>query len=176
LGKNGHYRDILLDPDGQWVFLRRTGMSIDLGGIGKGYAVEAARKRLIEKKVSRALINLHSSMAAIGGPWRIGIQDPRAKDKSIGVVELNDGDALSTSGDYERGKHIIDPQTGQPADGLAGVTIIGQDAGLVDGFSTAVFVLGTSEGLRLIEMIPNLSGVIVTKQGDIYRSRGLEFK
>lgn len=173
LGKNGTYRDILLDPEGRWVFLRNSGMAIDLGGVGKGYAVEAARQKLREKNIGRALIDLGSSLAAIGGPWRIGVRDPFDREKLIGAIELKDGEAVSTSGNYERGEHIVDP-TGQPGSGeVVAVTLVGRDAGLLDALSTAVFVLGTAEGLALIDGQAGLKGVIIDRQRKIWRSKDL---
>ena len=172
LGRNGSWRDMLIDPDKKTIYLKKAGMKIDLGGIGKGYAVEQAREILRGKGAKKALIDMHSSIAAIGGPWRIGVTDPRAQDTVLGVVLLNDGDALSTSGQYEQPGHIIDPRTGMKADQCLSVTIIGKDAGLADALTTAVFVLGPEKGMELIIKM-KVRGIIVGKSGKIVRNTQL---
>ncbi|MFH1387472.1 MAG: FAD:protein FMN transferase [bacterium] len=135
------------------VSSNQTAWDIDLGGIGKGYAVEAARQLLLKRGVKSAIIDMHSSMAVIGDGWRIGIKGGND------VVVLNDGDALATSGQYEQPGHIIDPRNGKPADKCQGVTVIAKDAGLADALSTAIFVLGPEEGRRLADKLQ--VGVII---------------
>ena len=149
-------------------------MRIDLGAIGKGYAIEAARKIMQEKGTKKALIDMHSSIAAIGGPWRIGIFDPRAQNTEkniLGVVILNNREALSTSAQYEQPGHIIDPRTGQAANLCYSVTITGRNAGLADALSTAVFVLGPERGLALIKAL-NYEGLIIKNNGEIIKTQG----
>jgi FAD:protein FMN transferase len=149
---------------------------IDLGGIGKGYAVEAARRLLVNKGVKSAIIDLRSSIAVIGGGWRIGIRHPRDKEKLLGVIILHDGQSLSTSGDYERGKHIIDPRSGRPAELCEAVTVIGRDAAETDALSTAVFVLGPVRGLALIKTLPATEALVVDAHGKIYLSSGFRME
>lgn len=171
LGRNGNYRAIALDRKSQTVFLRHKGMSLDLGGIGKGAAVELARHKLLANKAKKTLIDMHSSIAAIGGPWKIGVIDPRGaqpgmKAKLLEVVTLNDGDALSTSGGYEQPGHIIDPRNGRVANGCLGVTVIAQDAAIADALSTAIFVLGPEQGMKLANKLA-AKAVIVDRKGKI---------
>lgn len=153
------------------------GRQIDLGGIGKGYAVEKARKLLLKKGVKSAIINLHSSIAVMGDGWRVGILDPRTQNtgKTLGTVILNDGDALSTSAQYEQPGHLVDPRTGKPADKCLSVTIIAKDAGLADALSTAIFVLGPAEGLQLLKSAGG-KGVIVDRKGRIYANFSLKLR
>lgn len=149
--------------------------SIDLGGIGKGYAVEAARRLLLKHGVKSAIIDMHSSIAVIGDGWKIGIRDPRVKGqgasskKLLGVIVLNNSDALATSGQYEQPGHIIDPRTGKKADKCLSVTVIAKDAGLADALSTAVFVLGPVEGMKLVNKL-GVKVIIVDKNGKIHRN------
>ena len=155
--------------------VRWRGAAIDLGGIGKGYAVESARQLLLKKGARSAIIDMHSSIAVIGDNWKVGIQDPREKGKIMGVIPLNDGDALSTSGQYEQPRHIIDPRTGKPADQCLGVTVVAKDAGLADALSTAVFVLGPVAGMELVEKF-NVRAIIIDKNGTIYDNIGVKLR
>ena len=128
---------------------------IDLGGIAKGYAVEAARRALEAAGIHDALIDLTGNMAALGAPagidhWRIGIRDPRDRMPYFAQVKLFPGEGISTSGKYEQfvakdGKtygHIMDPRSGRPAEGLISVTVISGSAYTCDTWDTPLFVLG----------------------------------
>jgi thiamine biosynthesis lipoprotein len=160
-------------------------MKIDLGSLAKGYAIAKARALLVKQGVKSALISTGSSVTVIGTnggkPWRIGIKSPEKPDDIIGVVSLKPGQALSTSGDYEKffevkGKryhHIIDPRTAMPAGGTKSVTIISDDATLSDALSTAVFVMGPTRGLRFLRRLDKVYGVIVDKNGSVLTTPGL---
>ena len=154
----------------------------DLGGIGKGYAVEVARGCLPKRGVKSAIIDMHSSIAVIGDNWRIGILDPRTTNselrtegKLLETIVLNDGDALATSGQYEQPGHIIDPRTGKPADKCLSVTIICKDAGLADALSTAVFVLGPVEGMKLAKKL-GVRALIIDRNGITYDNSGSKLR
>jgi thiamine biosynthesis lipoprotein len=153
--------------------VRLKDSSIDLGGIGKGYAVESARRLLLKKGVKSAIIDMHSSIAVIGGPWRIGILDPSSQSavsssqKTLKVVTLNNGEALSTSGQYQQPGHIVDPRTGKPADQCLSVTVVADDAALADALSTALFVLGPRDGISLLRHY-KVKAFIVDRNGKIY--------
>jgi len=128
---------------------------IDLGGIAKGYAVDAAARALERAGVTDALVDLTGNMFAIGHPagadhWRIGIRDPRDRVPYFARIALRPGEGISTSGKYEQfvaqdGKtygHIMDPRTGRPAEGLISVTVISRSGYLCDEWDTPLFVLG----------------------------------
>jgi thiamine biosynthesis lipoprotein len=83
---------------------------------------------------------------------------------------------LATSGDYERGPHIIDPRTGRPASKVQGVTVIGRNAAVTDALSTALFVLGPQAGIELIETLPEAEALLVDKKGRIFRSSGFNLR
>jgi len=169
----GHARDLVLNPATSKVYLKRNNETIDLGGIAKGFAVEAARHLLMTKGSQAGMVDMHSSIAVFGNKlWRIGIRHPRQPEKLLGVVELGNGQSLSTSGDYEQGKHIIDPRTGKPAESCEAVTLIGMNAAEMDAFSTGVFVLGPEIGMELIEKLPDVEGLIVDCRGKITTSSG----
>ncbi|MDR4504643.1 MAG: FAD:protein FMN transferase [Candidatus Scalindua sp.] len=163
---------------------------VDLGGIGKGYAVDSAMKLLRNNGIRSALINFAGNVYACGSPpgrksWIIGLQHPRNSKDIIGSFEITDK-AVSTSGDYEkfftingqRYSHIIDPRTGRPVKGIASVTIIADNATKADALSTGVFVLGLEEGMKLIEKLPDVEGIIVYEDDNetlrVRTSRGME--
>lgn len=169
----GHSGDLVVIPGKSEVFLRRRGIGIDLGGVGKGYAAEAASRLLLKKGAKSGMIDMRSSIAVFGPKsWEIGIQHPRKKDELIGTVTLKGGQSLSTSGDYERGDHILDPRTGKSAAFCQSVTIIGKNMAETDALSTAVFVLGSGKGLELVETLPEIEALIVDRRGRIFRSSG----
>ncbi len=158
--------------------------SITLGGIAKGYAVEEAVKILKRHNITMALIDASGNMRAIGrkpeGVWNIAMEDPRDMSNYITIIPL-DNNAVSTSGDYERYfdnkmeyHHIINPKTGYSATELISVTIVTDNAFDADALSTAVFVLGKEKGMKLIESLPGVEGLIITREREILRSSGFK--
>lgn len=113
-------------------------------------------------------------MRAIGHPrpgdaWHIGVRNPFNRDEIIGTLRLDSGMAVATSGNYERfvmidGRrytHIIDPRTGMPVAGMAGVTVIAPTAGETDGLSTGLFILGVERGAAVIGAQPGCGAIFV---------------
>ncbi len=162
------WRHIRLDAAAPAAALARPGMRLDLGGIAKGYAVDLAYERLRASGETDFLVNLGGNLRGHGLPgrgrdgWRIGVRDPFHRDHVLGTFTLRDGEAAATSGNYERFvvlqgvryAHIIDPRTGRPVTGVAGVTAIAPTAMQADALSTTLFVLGPADGLRLLESYP----------------------
>jgi thiamine biosynthesis lipoprotein len=180
------YRQIVIDDHAGTVFVKRKGMRVHLGGIGKGYAVERAAALLRRAGLRDFMIqaggDLYVAGRNDGRPWRLGINDPRgAQGQSFATLDLSDG-TFSTSGDYARSfmkdgvryHHLIDPATGQPARGCRSVTIVADSPLLADGLSTGVFILGPVEGMALIERLPDVEGVIVTARNAVLVSSGLK--
>jgi thiamine biosynthesis lipoprotein len=181
------FRAIELDPVRKTVRLATPGMCLDLGGIAKGYAADRAAAVLRERGVKHALIDAGGNIVAVGSrpdgtPWHIGIRDPRGSSPTdtIGpVVEVSDA-AVVTSGDYERffiaeGQryhHIFDPKTGMPANLAESVTIVAPNSLDADALSTAVFVLGPSEGLKILEGLEGVSAMVVDSRGQLVYSPG----
>ena len=139
------------------IRLVKEGLELDLGGIAKGYAVDLAYERLVKSGATNFLINLGGNIRVCGTPsknrtlWSIAIRDPYNPDRTTGeVVNLASGEAVATSGSYERfviidGKrysHIIDPRNGLPVERTDSVTVIAPTAVIADAFSTARFVNG----------------------------------
>lgn len=179
------YRKIELDPEKKTVFLKEAGKSIGLGGIAKGYAVDRAMETLYRMGIKNAIIKAGGDMRVQGvsdtGPWEIGIKDPRKKDTLIAKLVLTDI-SISTSGDYERYfikdgvlyHHIIDVRTGYPARDCRSVTLIAPDTMTSDALSTAVFILGPLEGMRLVEKLKGVEAIIVDADGRIVTSSGID--
>lgn len=135
-------------------------VKIDLGGYAKGYALDQARKILDQHQIKNALINIGGNITAIGQhgkqPWRIGIQDPRATH-AIAKLDLPDGWAIGTSGDYQRYFidngirycHIINPETGYPVQGVYSVTVLiepAKNAGVLsDVLSKPLFIASPND-------------------------------
>ena len=156
--KNVNYRAIQIE--GNRVFLP-AGMSIGLGGIAKGYAVDRAAKVLKGYGFPDSLVDgggdVMLSGTRLGEPWTIGIQDPRQGHGTIlGVMHLTNC-ALVTSGDYERFRivngiryhHIIDPRTGYPADASISVSVLSKTAEQGVVLAKGVFILGPERGMAL---------------------------
>jgi FAD:protein FMN transferase len=180
------YTQIDIDEQAHTVFLRQTGASIHLGGIGKGYALDRAAAVLRAAGFRDFLIQAGGDLYVAGHrdakPWRLGIQDPRGPaNQSFAAIDLSDA-TFSTSGDYERfflrdGRryhHILDPDAGQPVTLSRSVTIVTDRAVMADALSTGVFVLGPEKGMALIERLPGVEGVIVGARNEVLVSSGLK--
>lgn len=194
------WQHLKLRPEDKSAMLEQEGMSIHLGGIGKGYALDEVRRIFVQHGIKDALIDMGaSSICAMGKndrgeDWNIGIRHPRMDNGFLARVRLSD-DILSTSGDYERffeadGKryhHILDPKTMRPTEsGIMSVTVLVdgsiEDAGMIgDLLSTAVFVMGPEEGKAFIEKLPEafsaeitaVDGRIITVHGFGKRMEGV---
>jgi len=179
-----NYRYILLDAEHRTVKFARHGVRIDLGGIGKGYAVDNCIALLKKRGITHALVTAGGDSRVLGDregrPWMVGIRDPRRKDNVVAVIPLINS-AISTSGDYERYfisngvryHHIINPKTGKSATGVHSVSVIGPDATTTDGLTKPVFILGPEKGLKLIESVPGVDAVVIDAQGRMFYSSGL---
>ncbi|MGM0689763.1 MAG: FAD:protein FMN transferase [Bacillota bacterium] len=180
------YTRIELDKELSAIYLPDTGMSMELGGIAKGFIVDRALQILREAGVQNAYINAGGDIGLIGSnrggkPWMIGVRHPRDDHEVIAVLPVSGG-AVVTSGDYERAfeeggvtyHHILNPRNGMPAVDLISVTIISETVIEADVLSTAVFVLGPVDGMALIEELPGIEGILITPDLDILVSFGLE--
>jgi thiamine biosynthesis lipoprotein len=114
---------------------------LDPSGLVKGWAVDRAAGLLAAAGARRFCVNAGGDVLVRGGPWRIGVQHPRRRDRIAAVVSLTDA-AVATSGAYERGEHIVDPLTGRPPSGALSVTVLGRDLATADAYATAAFAMG----------------------------------
>lgn len=180
------YRQLEIDEAAGTAFLKKAGMSVHLGGIGKGYAVDRAAEILRRRGVRDFMIQSGGDLYAGGRrgdrPWRVGIRDPRGPaERSFAALDVAD-ETVSTSGDYERAfisggrryHHIIDPDLGEPTRDTRSVTIVARRATRADALSTGVFLLGPQAGMTLIEKLPDVEGVIVTAGNEVLVSSGLK--
>jgi thiamine biosynthesis lipoprotein len=180
-----NYRDVEVDEEAGSAFLRKRGMRVHLGGIGKGYAVERSLWLLKRRGFHDFMIQSGGDLYVAGRrgdrPWRVGIRDPRGPaDQIFAALDLTDG-TFSTSGDYERffmkdGRryhHILDPATGEPATASRSVTIVAESPTLADALAKGVFIAGPQAGMALIEGLPHVEGVVVSASNEVFVSRGL---
>jgi FAD:protein FMN transferase len=181
-----NYHDMVLNRDQSTVFLRKKGMLIDPGGIMKGYAAVRAAEILKKHGIDSGIVAVAGDISAFGRkpdgrPWKVGIQDPRAReqDKIFSTIELRDM-SISTSGDYERffilnGRrfhHLLSPKTGYPAEECQSVSIVTTDGALADAFATGIFILGPEKGLKVLEEI-GLEGIIIDRKGILHTTPGI---
>lgn len=164
---------VIIDEKNSTVFLADPEMSLDVGGIAKGYATEQAAKDAEKNGLTSGLISVGGNVRAIGirgdgTPWKVGIQNPFDQNgEDISKVSLKSA-SLVTSGVYERyfvvdGKkyhHIIDPDTLFPADYFESVTILCADSGQADALAK-IFNMPFEDGLALVERLPDVEALWV---------------
>lgn len=176
-----------LRVDGLTLNGTNPAVRLDLGGYAKGYALDLAAIYLRSQGVNNALVNIGGNVLALGNkggqPWKVGIQHPRQAG-ALAVLELQDGEAIGTSGDYQRffevgGKrycHLIDPRTGWPADQAQAVTVIarGPHAGtLSDVASKPLFIGGPTAWRGLATKMGIDAALFVAADGQITVTRAL---
>ena len=179
------FRNIILDPILGTVFLKKKGMRIGFGGIGKGYAAQKARELLIEKGARAGIINAAGDLTTWGcqpdgKPWTVGIANPDLPQNAFSYLEISDM-AVATSGTYEKyvfigGKrysHTIDPKTGLPVSGIKSVTVIHKNAEFADAMATPVAIMGIGPGLDMINQIPGMYCIVIDDQNKIYHSSNI---
>lgn len=184
-----NYRMIEMDHIAHTIYLPKEGMLLDLGGIAKGYAADKAIEVLKAKGITSALVNAGGDVRVIGKkpdgkPWRIGIQDPRQSDGISAKLSLTEWDTMETSGDYQRFimkdgirySHILDPRTGWQPGEIASVTTVNNSSTDGDILGTAIFILGSEKGLKLLEQFPGNDAIIITTDGKVMMTSGLEGK
>lgn len=149
------------------------GASLDLGGIGKGYAVDRALDVLRARGIHRAKMDFGSSSLAfegtVEGGWHVVLADPRDHDKPLVAFRVDTG-SISSSGQRERSfvqdgrryGHIFDPRRGEPVESpLLLVTVIAPDGTRADALSTALFVMGADRGIPFVTDIPGVSAIFI---------------
>lgn len=181
-----NYRDIVIDKNASCLFLRRSGMRLDFGGM-KGYMADRIVALLKKKGTEKALVALAGDICGFGlredgKPWTISIQHPRERNTTLGVVELSNK-CISTSGDYERFvitgneryHHILDPRTGRPSKGVISATVVGERGAFIDPMAKAMFIHGAAPGLELASKY-GLDILIVDEAGRLTATAGIRQK
>jgi thiamine biosynthesis lipoprotein len=179
------YTAVQVDERRLTAFLTRAGARVNVGGIGKGYAIDRGAAILRSRGLGDFIIQAGGDLYVAGRrgerPWRVAIRDPRGPaERTFAAMDLTDA-TFSTSGDYERAfvrdgqryHHILDPDTGMPARGSRSVTIVARTALLADALATGVFIMGPDPGLALIERLQDVEGVIVGGDNSVAVSSGL---
>ena len=169
--KHSGWDKVIIDEENNTVYLSDPEMSLDVGGIAKGYAAEMIGQSMDIDEVVYATVNAGRNIRTVhskadGSPWNIAIMDP-AGETSICLVQMDGSGSFVTSGDYERyyigedGKryhHIIDPATLYPADYYHSVSVVTPDSGAADCLSTTLFTMSIEDGKKVIEQYKALSG------------------
>ncbi len=187
--KHTDINKVIISEVDSTVFLEDPKMSLDVGGVGKGYATEQVCQYAEKNGFTSGLLSVGGNVRAIGSKgteeelWNVGIQNPdkESQQKMLGITYLKDM-SLVSSGIYERyyivgGKqyhHIIDPETLFPADHYAQVTILTKDSGQADATAKAAFILPFDKALGYINKQPDVEAMWVFKDGSIKYSDGFK--
>ncbi|WP_432084077.1 FAD:protein FMN transferase [Streptomyces sp. WAC 04229] len=163
-----------------WFSTRYRGR-LDPTGIVKGWAVERAARRIAAAGAAGVSLNGGGDVQLLGSPgarrpWRVGVSDPlrpgglAAVVSAAGAAEL----AVATSGSAERGAHVVDPRTGRSAvTDLLSVTVVAPRLTWADCWATAAFAMGSREGLRWLESLPGVEGLLITAGDEVRCTGGL---
>lgn len=174
-----------VELDGYRIRATHPKVKLDMGGIGKGMAVERVIDYLHKANIANAIVNAGGDLKAIGKhgdrAWSVGIRHPRQQGILAGL-EVHDNESVFTSGDYERnfeddkGKqrhHILDPRTGYPAEGTQSVTVIHTDAALADAAATALFIAGPEQWLHIAKNMGIEMAMLIDDKGKVYMTEAM---
>lgn len=182
------FRSLRLDRRGRTAGLEKAGQSVDLGGIGKGFAADRVTEIFRRHGVTSAFTDFGGNVAALGAkpdgsPWKIGVRHPLREGNLIGVLEVVN-QSVVTSGDDQRGvagpdgtrrSHIIDPRTGAPVcSGLLSVTVVSDSSAVADALATALFTAGIREGAKYLARYPGAQAVLIDRDASVFITSGLE--
>ena len=188
--------DLILDEEASTVYFADPELQLDVGSVGKGYAVEMVARTAEERGLKSALISVGGNLRSIGhkpdySRWTGGIQNPwtttadlvpNESSGYVAVVEVEDM-ALVTSGNYQRYyeldgvryHHIIDPDTLMPANYFSAVSVLAPDSGLADCLSTGLYCMSLEEGQALVESLENVEAMwMLNEQDQVVYSSGFE--
>ncbi len=185
--KHTNIDDLILDEENMTVYIKDPEMTLDVGALAKGYAVEMTAKKLEEMGISGYTLNVGGNIRTIGEKpdgtsWKIGVENPNSESDVPYIEYLNlSGESIVTSGSYQRYyvvngvsyHHIIDKDTLYPSEYFLSVSVICRDSGLADALSTALFSMSYEEGSILIESIPECEAIWYTKDSEKLLSSGM---
>ena len=175
---------MIIDKANSTVTLTDPEMSLDVGAIAKGYAVEMVARSLEEQGITGYVLNVGGNVRTVGGKpdgdgWTVGIEDPMGEENYVSYLSLT-GESLVTSGSYQRyyvvdGKryhHIIDPDTLMPAQGFLSVSVLTANSADGDALSTALFCMTPEAGQALVSSMPDTEAQWILPDGTRYTSIG----
>jgi thiamine biosynthesis lipoprotein len=174
---------LVLDMHAGTAFLTRQGMALDLGGIAKLPILDAGIRELRSAGIENAMVNGGGDVLTHGlwqgRAWRVGLRDPRAPERLLGVVDSPAGPSVvASSGDYERcffqdGQrlhHVLNPRTGRPTTGVHGVSLIARDVAAVNGLGAALMVQGLAAGKTMALRTPAVAVLMAGRDGTVWQS------
>lgn len=185
--------NLIIDEDAKTVYLADPAMSLDVGSVGKGYAVEQAAQAAEARGLTSALISVGGNLRAIGtkpngSQWVGGVENPwnssevyTTDSSTVAAVKMSDL-SLVTSGDYQRYyvvdgvryHHLIDPATLWPAAYFDGVSVLAPDSGVADCLTTGLFCMPLEEGQKLVESLDGVEAMWCTPDQQAVASSGWE--
>lgn len=179
---------LIIDEENSTVYLEDPEMSLDVGGIGKGYAVQNVAEFAKENGINHLLISVGGNVCAVGGKpdgtnWNIGITNPNQNASNAFSEKVSVRDcSVVTSGNYQRYYmvdgvrycHIIHPDTLMPANYFASVSIIAKDSGIADALSTAVYNMTLEEGSEFVNKMDDVEAMWIMEDGSMEYSEGFE--
>lgn len=178
-------RGLVLDARAGTAYLERPGMALDLGGVAKLPILQAGLQVLESAGVANALVNGGGDVLVTGSlhgrPWRVGVRDPAAPARLLGVLELQGSGVVASSGDYERGfvrngrrlHHVLDPRTGWPTEGVHGVALLARSVDAVNGWGTALMVRGPGGAPAWCARHPGVEAMVAGVDGTRWCSPGM---
>ncbi len=181
--------DLIIDKNENTVFINNSKMSLDVGAVAKGYAVEQTALFMEQNGIDGYILNVGGNVRIVGKrpdgeKWKVGIENPDSDDEQNPYAEylLLDGMSLVTSGSYQRfytvnGKnyhHIIDPETLMPAEYFSSVSVLAKSSALADSLSTALFTMSYEEGKALVENTPDTEVLWIMPNGEKIYSSGFK--
>lgn len=184
-GEHTDINDVIIDKEAGTVYLADKEMSLDVGSIAKGYAVQQVLEYCRSEGMDNILFSVGGNIAGLGSRgdgtnFKIAIQNPdlESNEPYIQKVEIKDGQCVVSSGDYQRyyevdGKrycHIINPETFYPAETFAAVSILTNDSAKADALSTALFNMTIEEGQEFIESLDDVEAMWIYHDGTIVYS------
>lgn len=181
------FNKMIVDEESSTVYLEDSEMSLDVGGVAKGYAVEKVAQMLEGEGVDSVLMNIGGNVRIIGkrkiddSNWRVGLDNPQNKSEILTTLSLSDTSVV-TSGDYQRyftvGEknyhHIIDKDTLFPSEYFRMVTLVYKDSGMSDALTTFLFNVPLDEGIEFVENLDGAEALWVMFDGTVRYSSGME--
>ena len=170
---------------GLTLYSSNPNVQLDFGGNAKGLAIDLALESLRNSGIENAIVSIGGDMKAIGSkngqPWHVGIQNPQQPDRAIASLFLKNGESVVTSGTYQRYfewqgqrySHIINPNTGYPANSFASVTVIHPDATSADAAATALLIAGPEQWQNIAQSMGIQLAFLVDNQGKIFKTKAM---